>query len=357
MYRDARNNFDQLRLLGALLVIYGHSYVLLGRPVPTFAANTVSTLGVKIFFCISGYLVAISWLSDPHLPRFLARRSLRIFPALIVITLLTTFVLGPALTNMPLSRYFSEVGTYSYLNNIRLYITYHLPGVFEGTSPLSNVTSPIQSTELAVVNGSLWSLPVEFVMYVILPALVVLARLLKRPWAFAALTVAFAGTAFFLTTFWPQERRLVYATNVWSALQLGTYFVVSACIAVYRLDRKLNVYVAFMGLFALSFFEPGPIVKEGILICVLPYVVLCYGTGIAPFTRFLRGPDLSYGLFLYGFPIQQILIQFFGVHLSPWRLFAATLPFAAACAWLSWHLIEARALARKPVTPRSELPP
>lgn len=88
-YRE--NNFDQLRLLGAILVIYGHSYVLLGRPVPMFAANTVSTLGVKIFFCISGYLVAASWLRDPHLPRFLARRSLRIFPALIAITLLSFY--------------------------------------------------------------------------------------------------------------------------------------------------------------------------------------------------------------------------------------------------------------------------
>jgi peptidoglycan/LPS O-acetylase OafA/YrhL len=354
MNLDRRNNFDQLRLLGAILVIYGHSYVLLGRAVPTFAANTVSTLGVKIFFCISGYLIAVSWLRDPHLLRFLARRSLRIFPALIVITLLSSFVLGPALTNMPLSRYFSEVGTYSYLNNIRLYITYHLPGVFEGTSPRLNTASPIPPAELAVVNGSLWSLPVEFVMYLILPALISFARLLNCTWAFAALTVAFTGAAFSLTTLWPQDRWLVYATNVWSVLQLGSYFVLSACIAVYRLDLKLNAYVAFMGLFALSFFEPGPIVKEGLLICVLPYVILYYGTGFAPFTRFLRGPDLSYGIFLYGFPVQQILIQFFGTHLSPWRLFAATLPFATACAWLSWHLIEARALMRKPVTPRSK---
>jgi peptidoglycan/LPS O-acetylase OafA/YrhL len=325
--------------------------VLLGRQVPTFAANTVSTLGVKIFFCISGYLVAVSWLSDPHPLRFLTRRSLRIFPALIVITLLTIFALGPALTKMPLSRYFSEVGTYGYLNNIRLYITFYLPGVFEGTSPLAN--API--AEDAVVNGSLWTLPIEFAMYLILPALIGFARLLNHPWAFAALTAAFVGAAFVLTTAFPQDRWLVYATNVWSILQLGVYFVVSACIAVYHLDRKLNVYVAFAGLFALSFFEPGPVVKEALLICVLPYVILCYGIGTAPFARFFSGPDLSYGLFLYGFPIQQILVQFYGAHLTPWRLFVATLPFAAACAWLSWHFVEARALARKPLTPPAPL--
>jgi peptidoglycan/LPS O-acetylase OafA/YrhL len=316
-----------------------------------FAANTVSTLGVKIFFCISGYLVAISWLRDPHLLRFLARRSLRIFPALIAITLLTAFILGPALTNMPLSRYFSEVGTYDYLNNIRLYITYYLPGVFEGTSPLANVASPTAPAELAVVNGSLWSLPVEFAMYLILPALIGFTRLLNRPWAFAALTVAFACASFLLTTAWPQERWIVYATNVWALLQLGAYFVISACIAVYRIERGLNIYIAFVALFALSLFEPGPVVKEGLLLCALPYMILCYGIGTAPFVRFFRGPDLSYGLFLYGFPIQQILIQFLGAHLSPWRLFAAALPLATACAWLSWHFIEARALARKPTIP------
>ena len=47
---DRANNFDQLRLLGALLVIYGHSYVLLGREVPLFASSTVSTFGSKFSF-------------------------------------------------------------------------------------------------------------------------------------------------------------------------------------------------------------------------------------------------------------------------------------------------------------------
>lgn len=191
---------------------------------------------------------------------------------------------------MPLNRYFSEVGTYGYLNNIRLYITYYLPGVFEGSSPLANVASPTKPAEFAVVNGSLWSLPVEFAMYLILPALIGFARLLNRPWAFAAITTMFASAAFLLTTIYPQERWIVYATNVWSVLQLGSYFLVSACIAVYRLDRDLNVYVAFVGLLALSLFEPGPVIKEGVLICTLPYMILCYGIGISPFTRFFLAP-------------------------------------------------------------------
>jgi peptidoglycan/LPS O-acetylase OafA/YrhL len=64
------NNFDQVRLFGAILVIYGHSYPLTGVTLPGFAANPVSTIGVKIFFSISGYLIAASWLRDPNILRF-----------------------------------------------------------------------------------------------------------------------------------------------------------------------------------------------------------------------------------------------------------------------------------------------
>src|SRR5947208_1034364 len=93
---DSReNNFEQLRLFAAVLVVYGHSYALTGAQAPGFAANSVSTLGVKIFFCISGYLVAQSWIRDPSLPRYLTRRALRIFPALAVVVLVSTFLLGP----------------------------------------------------------------------------------------------------------------------------------------------------------------------------------------------------------------------------------------------------------------------
>lgn len=82
--------------------------------------------------------------------------------------------------------------------------------------------------------------------------------------------------------------------------------------------------------------------------CVLPYVIPCYGIGAAPYARVLHGRDLSYGLFLYGFPIQQILVQFFGAYLSAWRLFGAAMFIAVGFAWLSWHFIEVRALAHKP---------
>src|SRR5665213_1599973 len=97
------NNFDLLRLFAALLVFWFHALVFTGRPAPLlFSWVTPGPLGVYVFFLISGYLVSKSWQSDPHAGRFLARGSLRIFPALVV---LTTLILGPALTTLPLTEY------------------------------------------------------------------------------------------------------------------------------------------------------------------------------------------------------------------------------------------------------------
>lgn len=138
------------------MVLYGHSFVLLGLREPLFMSwLPLGPLGVFIFFTISGYLVSESWDRDPHLLRFFQRRLLRILPGLAVCVLLTVGVLGPLLTTLPLADYFSNPHTLGYLRTIGLYITYYLPGVFDGNRYPN------------AVNGSLWSLPVEFLMYIV----------------------------------------------------------------------------------------------------------------------------------------------------------------------------------------------
>ena len=87
---DHHNNLTALRWFAAGLVLYGHAFVFLGLPEPLFLQwASMGPLGVYIFFAISGYLVAQSWQRDPSLPRFLAKRILRIFPGLLVIQLQT----------------------------------------------------------------------------------------------------------------------------------------------------------------------------------------------------------------------------------------------------------------------------
>ncbi|MFM0557513.1 acyltransferase, partial [Paraburkholderia sediminicola] len=153
------NNFDFLRFVAALIVIVGHSYSAIGRHQPVIFSVRLATYGVMIFFAISGYLIAGSWINQPSFLPYIAKRMLRIFPALVVLILLTTFVAGPILTTLPLHDYIFNPCTSLYLRNILLFINYRLDGVFANL-PLAYS-----------VNGSLWSLPAEFAMYLLAPAL------------------------------------------------------------------------------------------------------------------------------------------------------------------------------------------
>ena len=95
MHTPARNNFDALRLVGALLVLISHQFALSGRREPMFVGDhSFGNLGVLVFFSISGYLVTSSWLNDPHILRFCVRRTLRMLPALCVSIPLTLAVIG-----------------------------------------------------------------------------------------------------------------------------------------------------------------------------------------------------------------------------------------------------------------------
>jgi peptidoglycan/LPS O-acetylase OafA/YrhL len=337
------NNFDSLRLIGAVLVLYGHSYALTGATPPAFAANGVHTLGVKIFFVISGYLIAQSWLRDRDLFRFLLRRCLRIFPALAMVVFLTICVLGPIFTTLPLSDYFNSPRTIFYLWNIGLYVNYALPGVFE------------QNVYPGAVNGSLWSLPAEFLMYLITPFL--LSRLINRhnlSFIMIAAGVIVADLLAQALTLDPQLT--IYGTSISAVLQTAPYFLIGSAFALYRLERFANIYVAFMGLLALGVFATSGPVKEAMLLLILPYACVAFGLGYAPvFRRITKGNDLSYGIFLYAFPVQQALSATLGPQIGPWGNFVAALAICIGLAYLSWKLVERPTLGLKPV--RREAPP
>jgi len=332
------NAFDTLRLVAALIVIFGHAFRLTGETVPVFAGTTVATLGVKIFFVVSGYLVAQSWLRDPHPRRFLQRRLLRIVPALVLVVVLTAFVLGPAATSLPLAGYLADQRAWLYLANLAFYPADELPGVFAAN------TAPHE------VNGSLWSLPPELSMYLLLPLLAGVSLALSgayRLFIIAACLVTLCGLLVVLPA--PELRTwTVYGTRVWAWFAVAPFFLFGACYAFCGWDRYLNRVVA-AGLLALLAVMPGmAVVTELMLILALPYAVLAFGTAAAPFGGALtRSGDYSYGLYLYAFPIQQALVAA-GVPGGALGNFALAALLAGGCAILSWHLIERPALRAKP---------
>jgi peptidoglycan/LPS O-acetylase OafA/YrhL len=182
------NSFDLLRLAAALLVIFHHTRVLQGLSSITWGASDLGELGVGVFFVISGYLITASYDRSASLKDYLVKRVLRIEPALVVCLAVTALVFGAASTTLSFGDYFASPGVWLYmLRNALLYpVTYELPGVF-AHNPFT-----------AAVNGSLWTLRLEFTCYLAVAALGS-AGLLRRD-AVAALAIGALAT--FATLDW-----------------------------------------------------------------------------------------------------------------------------------------------------------
>ncbi len=342
------NNFDFLRVLAALSVLYGHMFVLMGEPVPFLLGTSLHGLGIDIFFCVSGYLITLSWQADPSPARFARRRALRILPGLAGVLLFSVFVLGPLVTTLPLRTYFTSGETWRYLGNIVLFPRIHhtLPGVF--------ADNPFPGA----VNGSLWSLPVEVLMYVmsagiglavLAAARLGLTRVLARPlpwhllggavlWGFLIAVEASGRTSLF-----------VAGSDLTVIAGLGLYYLSGAVLALAptRLPLRTDIAVLIVGALVVM---PATALPFGPRAFLFAYAVLAFAQGTS-FAGFARRGDFSYGLYLYAFPMQQVVAAHFhgvlGVHVAA----LLSLAGALALAVLSWHLIEAPALRLKPRRP------
>ncbi len=329
------NNLTALRWLAAGLVLYGHSFIFLGLPEPIFM-NWVplGALGVYIFFVISGYLVSQSWQNDPNVFRFLQRRALRIFPGVFVCTLLSVAVLGPLLTTLDFKTYWTHPRTWGYFSNVYLYITYNLPGVFE----LNRLPH--------AVNGSLWSLPVEFAMYLLL-AVVGLLRF--NAWGIASLALVLG----LLNIYWalPATEMLVfYRTDVRQVVLCGIYFFMGAAFYRFNIQRWFSLSNVVLALILWLFFSAQ---RHHFIVAawaVLPFVVLAFGLAQHALLAKLTPHDYSYGIYIYAFPVQQSVVSIWpNMALLPYLAMVSGITLILAAA--SWRFIEKPALAFKPQSP------
>jgi peptidoglycan/LPS O-acetylase OafA/YrhL len=318
------NNLTALRLIAAWMVLYGHSFVFLGLPEPLFAGWVpLGPLAVYIFFAISGYLISQSWANDPNWQHFLLKRILRIFPALTVCTLLTALVFGPIFTQLPLTEYFSHAWTYNYLSNIVLKIHYSLPGVFE-TNRYPNA-----------INGSIWSLPIEFFMYIVL-LVVGLSKLPRTAW------LALAVSILLLAEFWgtrSSEMLVMYGTDLRQVVICGSYFWIGALFHQYGINRFLTVGNMLLIVFAWCGLSRWPTLFSTAGWFFVPMLALAFGLSRGELLSRLTRFDYSYGVYIYAFPIQQA-VQHLYPDMGLWPYLAITSGITLALAVASWHLIE-----------------
>ena len=280
---------------------------------------------VGMFFALSGFLVTGSSLRNNNVKVFFANRALRILPALSVEVSLSALVLGPLVTILPLSEYFSDFQFFRYFGNIVGHVTFQLPGVF--------VNNPWPG----MVNANLWTLPPEFWCYFLMFA-VMITGIVLQPKRLNAIVIIALVLAVVLD---------IADHARFSIREDNTHFTVG--------------YIVLMfGFGAVFHANADRIVMDKWL--ALTYCTVYVGMMTFPtFDRLLK-QDLSYGIYLYGFPITQATIFFLlprigGLpHVAQYLLvLPITVALTALFSTLSWRFIEKPALGLRKYVLRSEV--
>ncbi len=327
------NNVRLLRHLAALAVILFHCYALNLRwdedPIAklTGAPVDLGSIGVQVFFALSGFLIAQSWCQHPSARQFIEARVLRIYPALIAAVIFTVLVGWPT-SRMPLAHYLTDPQTVYYL--------WRTSTGIEGTLPL-----PIfpDNPYPRAPNGSLWTLPVELRLYVGMLAMGAFG-VLARP----RLTLPIALVATVLLVYVPGPiSLLIDSVRIRS---LAIIFICGALAYVWR-DRLPLSIVGALVLLAFYLGMGITFLRAVITLPMIAYItlVLAYHPRLR-ISRLAKGPDFSYGLYVYAFPIQQLVLwRWPGIGIA--GLFLAATPVIAAVAAMSWYGLERPALALK----------
>ncbi len=327
---DLRNNsFNAIRLGAALAVLLSHSFPLGGDPSeePIWAIArqgndaTIGHLAVIVFFAISGFLITRSYDRSRSVYRFLLARALRLFPGLITCVVLLAGVIGPLLTTESLASYVRSPETASFVAHSLSFVGWsdHLAGVFAG--------NPFPHS----VDGSLWTLRYEFICYV---GVVVLGGVgMLRREVLAAMIIAMIIA--------------IHRMFGGAYMTLGLPFAVGAFL--YLADTKMRASIGFICILAclLSIVFRG---YDIIIGTCGAYATVGFGSHSY---RNLPDPaksigDLSYGVYVWAFPCEQIAAEMLGSQVSWWAVCLISLPPTAVMAYLSWHLVESRFLALKP---------
>ena len=331
--------FDYMRICLALCVIFWHSFIISYGEITKGpfqrSVEPLIMLVVPMFFALSGFLVAGSLERSRTIFGFLGLRVFRIMPALSVEVLLSALILGPLLTNLPLGDYFSDSEFHRYFLNILGDIHYILPGVF--------VNHPMRQ-----VNGQLWTVPYELVCYIILACIAVLGIFRQRHMLLGFLVLCYAAQIA-NTLFRPST-----AFEGAGGSTIVMAFVAGLLLFRYR-EKIMWSGVLCLAMAAISILLPI-LVPKGMRFAPVPiaYVTVYLGLLNPQRNRIILSGDYSYGVFLYGFPIQQAVYSL-GPQVHEWYYnMLITVPLTVAFAAFSWWFIEKPVLSQRNIIKRGE---
>jgi len=331
------NNIDLLRLIAAILVLFSHSYPLSGHngadPMVRLSHGFTDfgSLSVTCFFIISGFLITSSYLRHNDILTYLWGRILRIVPGLFVSVVFSALVVGTLCTSLPKTTYLHDHTVYSFIvNNARLNIIFYLPGVFTHNPWPKGV------------NGSWWTLPIEFKMYIIIGVIGCMTLLRRKTIG----TISVAATLIAVLAILHYKKALFMAYIPLDGLTAVETFFIGSLFYLCRDKIILNYKIAVV-LILTCFCLTNPHLFK-----LMFYVTFAYCIFLFSYRAPLKGyqltkhGDISYGIYIYAFCIQQTLEHFFHFT-SPWALCFSALPITVVLALFSWFIIEKPALRLK----------
>jgi len=331
--KDRNNNLNLIRFLAAMMVIFSHAYPLscgaehvdlVSRL--TEDQTSFGNLAVCTFFFFSGFFINRSVHRSQSAYQFFKARCFRIFPCLAVVVLLSTFVLGSIVTTCSLREYLTNPETYRYLRNIVLIPTHNLPGVFQ-----SNIYR--DAANRRSVNGSLWTLPVEFVCYIVCYVLWKLGLSEKKRMKCLILPFLVVYLTFYYVVF-------AESTGLRSALRASGIFYCGMVYDTYREHIRIRWPLALLCGAGLVLSVAVHLFDIGVIFC-LPYILSYFAFGTRKkWSRFGEKAEISYGIYLCGFPIQQTVTMLFGGSMNPWLNFLISLPLAVISGLLLSFFVE-----------------
>jgi peptidoglycan/LPS O-acetylase OafA/YrhL len=330
------NSFSLLRLAAAAAVVVSHNFGILtgdlkADPVDAWTGFTLGKHAVHVFFVFSGLLITMSLVRRASLFEYARARALRIAPGLLACVLLTTFVLGPLVTVLPLAAYLSHAETAAYLVKTLALVTGKapLPGVF--------ASAPIAGE----VNLSLWTLKYEVLCYVLLALAAALGALRSGHLRTALLGIVLLIAGSYL---WPEgiaaDTPLDNARRFLFCFSLGALAYLAREHVRYHWTMCMAALLATAVLYGTRFGVPVLLLTTALLAIMLG--MQRYGTVSALTDRY----DLSYGVYVYGWPVgQTVLLLAPSIGLLAFQ--ATTLGLSLLLGLASWVLVERPALQLK----------
>jgi peptidoglycan/LPS O-acetylase OafA/YrhL len=346
------NNFNALRLFAALLVVFGHSWSLTASgtdPLNRLTGYAAGSVGLAVFFTISGYLITRSALERTP-GRFLYLRCLRIVPALLVVSMFETFVVGPIFFEGTAAEYFASRHSWGHLKSASMfYGDFYIKGVFPD-NPLKGL------------NGSTWTLPVEMTLYV--AALLAATFGLLRPRAMPVLLALCVGLYAYARAAglsfpdnvgpYVVNKVALYPLALW-----GLFFCLGSSMWVYRDLLELSGGIACCAILLLIVARS---IWDAAFVGCFAYLTIYFALAVRPLNLVGRRlGDISYGVYVFAWPIQQWAVATTPACSNPWILAAVSIPISILFGLLSWNLVEKPAMKLRHLfaggDPRPSTPP